>query len=129
MSEGRVQRQLSSPDGVRELLVRPVQGGRAAWDMCCGASVASMGAVIGCQLWTGHVGEHAALVLVGRQQVLRRWAVDGPVWDVEWGATVPLQLPWSPGRPIVAGDDGEPSAEVSRSVDAATQLLGVGGSR
>jgi hypothetical protein len=68
-------------------------------NVCCGA-VAGAGSRsrTSCQLYVGHEGQHAALVLKKSGRVLRRWRDSSSV-DVTFTGTVAAGLPWAPGFP------------------------------
>jgi hypothetical protein len=68
-------------------------------NVCCGAvSGAAARGRATCQLYVGHEGQHAALVLKKSGRVLRQWRGSSSV-DVTFTGTVAAGLPWAPGFP------------------------------
>jgi len=64
----------------------------------CGAFLTAP-ARTACQLYVGHEGDHAALVVIALRRQLRRWATGGAAVDIDFTASVAAGLPWSPGHP------------------------------
>ncbi len=55
-----------------------------------------------CQLYVGHDGEHATLILRNRQRVLRCWLTGAGSVDRPFTAARAASLPWAPGCPRLA---------------------------
>lgn len=69
-------------------------------NVCCGAAARGRRPAT-CQLYVGHEGQHAALVLKKSGRVLRRWRDSSSV-DVTFTGTVAAGLAWAPGFPAAA---------------------------
>jgi hypothetical protein len=65
----------------------------------CDALMDSASGCTFCQLYVGHEGSHAALVLVDEERLLRRWSTDRRAADTEFTIGVAAALPWAPGCP------------------------------
>lgn len=70
-------------------------------DVRCAARLTSELEDEQCELYVGHDGEHAVLVTRDQQRTLVRWT-SGSTHSEPFGAAVPAQLPWAPGRPSMS---------------------------
>lgn len=52
-----------------------------------------------CQLYVGHCGAHALILVTASGWVLRSWTPVGIAVDAPFGPVVPSQLPWAPTFP------------------------------
>lgn len=52
-----------------------------------------------CQLYVGHCGAHALILVTASGWVLRSWTHAGVAIDAPFGPVVPSQLPWAPTFP------------------------------
>jgi hypothetical protein len=75
-------------------------GVRSCWNVGCDVATVDVFATT-CQLYVGHEGDHAAVVLVENEKLLRRWSDPLNVSDTEFTATKAASLPWAPGQPTV----------------------------
>lgn len=64
----------------------------------CGA-IAAGPLPVTCQLYVGHDGDHAALIMNDTGRVLRRWSDDHSFVDSAFVATTAAGLAWAPGHP------------------------------
>jgi hypothetical protein len=78
-----------------------------------------------CQLYVGHVGEHALLAIRSNERVLVQWSADA-VADRPFGPNVSVQLPWAPGLPSPVTEPARPRpARSAGARSAATRPVGV----
>jgi hypothetical protein len=99
-------------------------------NVCCGASAGGRARTT-CQLYVGHDGEHAAMVIGDTGRRLRRWDSSHPVVEVELTGSLASGLAWAPGFPsgataptpslaVVATNEASPSKKKDRHLHVAS---------